>query len=196
MNRSFPLSIFLAAAVGFSSLAFAATGVQTSTPASSSSSGSMQKGKWHSMHHGHMHRGGGMHRGGMHMLDMHMLDKLDLSDTQRTSIHQMMRDSFEQARPEMQALRQKRDAFEAATPGSSAYRSAADELAGAEANVARQRVTREAALRTRIHGVLTAQQRTQLASLRAERKARMQQWRSGHPQHHSTGAPASAASSG
>jgi Spy/CpxP family protein refolding chaperone len=191
MNRSFPLSILLAAAVGFSSLAFAATGVQTSAPASPTSSGSMQKGKWHGMHHGHMRRGGGMH-----MLDMHMLGKLDLSDTQRTSIHQMMRDSFEQARPEMQALRQKRDAFEAATPGSSAYRSAADELAGAEANVARQRVTREAALRTRIHGVLTAQQRTQLASLRAERKARMQQWRSGHPQHHSTGAPASAASSG
>lgn len=191
MNRSFPLSILLAAAVGFSSLAFAATGVQTSAPASPTSSGSMQKGKWHGMHHGHMRRGGGMH-----MLDMHMLGKLDLSDTQRTSIRQMMHDSFEQARPEVQALRQKREALEAATPGSSAYRSATDELASAEANAARQRVVREATLRTRIYGVLTEQQRTQLASLRAERKARMQQWRSGHPRHHSTGAPASAASGG
>jgi Spy/CpxP family protein refolding chaperone len=196
MNRSLPLSILLAAAVGCSSLAFAATGMQTSAPASPSSSGSMQKGKWHGMHHGHMRRGGGMRHGGMHMLDMHMLGKLDLSDTQRTSIRQMMRNSFEQTRPEMQALRQKREALEAATPGSSEYRSATDELASAEANAARQRVVREATLRTRIYGVLTEQQRTQLASLRAERKARMQQWRSGHPRHHSTGAPASAASGG
>lgn len=190
MNRSFPLSMFLAAAVGFSSLAFAATGVQTSAPASSTSSGSMHKGKWHGMHHGHMRRGG------MHMLDMHMLHKLDLSDAQQTSIRQMMHDSFEQARPEMQALRQKRDALDAAMPGSSAYQSATDELASAEANAARQRVVRDAELRTRIYGVLTAQQRTQLASMRTERKARMQQWRSERPRHHSTGAPASAASGG
>lgn len=127
---------------------------------------------------------------------MRMLDKLDLSDTQRTSIHQMMHESFEQARPEMQALRQKREALEAATPGSSAYQSAADQLADAEANAARQRVARRAALRTKIYGALTPEQRTRLASLRAERKAKMQKWRSEHPRHHSTARPASATSSG
>lgn len=126
---------------------------------------------------------------------MRMLDKLNLSDTQRTSIHQMMRESFEQARPEMRALRQKREALEAATPGSSAYHNAANELADAEAHAARQRVSRRTALRAKIYGVLTSEQRTRLASLRAERKAKMQQWRSEHPRH-SSSEPAPTASSG
>ena len=184
MNRSFPLSIALAAALGCSSLAFAATGAQTSPPAAPTSSGSAQQGKWHGMHRRHGHHG-----------DMRMLDKLNLSDTQRTSIHQMMQESFGQARPEMQALRQKRDALEAATPGSSAYQSAANELADAEADAARQRVIRRAALHAKVYGVLTSEQRTQLASLRAERKAKMQQWRSGHPRHRASDEPAPAASS-
>ncbi|HJP99246.1 MAG TPA: Spy/CpxP family protein refolding chaperone [Rhodanobacteraceae bacterium] len=185
MNRSISRSMFLAAALGFSSLAFAATGTQTSNPPATTSSGPMQQGKWQGMHHRHGHHG-----------DMRMLDKLNLSDTQRANIQQMTRESFEQARPEMQALRQKREALEAAMPGSSAYRTATDELATAEANAARQRVGREAALRARIYGVLSPEQRTQLASLRAERKAKMRQWRSEHPRHPSSDAPASADSSG
>lgn len=185
MNRSFPLSIALAAALGCSSLAFAATGAQTSPPAAPTPSGSAQQGKWHGMHHRHKHHA-----------DMRMLDKLNLSDTQRTNIHQMMHESFEQARPEMQALRQKREALEAATPDSSTYQSAANELADAEANAARQRVARQAALRAKIYGVLTSEQRTQLASLRADRKAKMQQWRSEHPRHSSSDEPAPSASSG
>lgn len=184
MNRSFPLSIALATALGVSSLAFAATSPQASAPPAAASSGSMQQGKWHGMHHRHRHHG-----------DMRMLDKLNLSDAQRNSIRQMTRESFEQARPEMQALRQKREALEAATPGSSAYQTATNELATAEANAARERVGREAALRTRIYGVLSPEQRTRLASLRAAREAKMQQWRSEH-RRHSSGAPAPAASSG
>jgi len=185
MNRSFPLSIALAAALGCSSLAFAATGAQSSPAAAPASSGSAQQGKWHGMRQRHKHHG-----------DMRMLDELGLSDAQRTSIHQMMQESFGQARPEMQALRQKREALDAATPGSSAYQSAANELADAEANAARQRVARRAALRAKIYGVLTSEQRTQLASLRADRKAKMQQWRSEHPRHPSSDQPAPAASSG
>jgi len=184
MNRSLPLSIALAAALGCSSLAFAATGAQTSPPAAATSSGPMQQGKWHGMHHRHEHDG-----------EMRMLDQLGLSDTQRTSIHQMIHESFQQARPEMQALRQKREALDAATPGSSAYQSAASELADAEANAARQRVARQAALRAKIYGVLTPEQRTHLASLRADRKTKMQQWRSEHPRHPSSDQPAPATSS-
>ncbi len=184
MNRSLPRSILLAAAVGCSSLALAATAAQTSPPATPMSSGSMQKGDRHPMHHRHERHG-----------EMRMLDKLGLSATQRADIRRMMQESFEQARPEMQVLRQKREAWEAATPGSSAYQRAADELAAAEANAARQRVVRQAALRARIHGVLTAQQRTRLASLRAQHRERMQQWRRGHPRH-SSDVPASADSSG
>jgi Spy/CpxP family protein refolding chaperone len=141
----------------------------------------MQHGKWHGMHHRMHHRRG-----------MGILDKLDLTSTQRDNIRQMMHQSFEQARPEMQALRGKRQAFAAATPGSSDYRTATSALAAAEANAARGRVTREAALRTRIYDSLTPAQRTKLAKLRADHRARMQQWKSKHMHHHM--APASASS--
>lgn len=182
MKRSFPLSLFLAATVACSPLAFAASGPQAANPATPATSAPMQHARWHGMGHRHGHHGA-----------MRMLDELGLSDAQRTSIQQMMHESFEQARPEMQALRQKRMAWEAATPGSSAYQRAVDDLAAAEANAARQRVVRHAALRTRIYGVLTPQQRTRLASMRAEHETRMQQWRSDHGKH--SPAPASAGSS-
>lgn len=178
MSKSLHVSISLAAAIAFSSLAFAATGAQTDTTTPPSSAVPMQHGKWHGMHH---------RRG------MGVLDKLDLTDTQRDNIRQMMHQSFTQARPEMQALREKREAFAAATPGSSDYQAAANELATAEANAARERITREAALRTKVYGTLTAKQRTELAKLRTEHKARMRQWKSEHM--HRSGMPPAPASS-
>lgn len=178
MSKPLCVSLSLVAAIGFSSLAFAATGAQTAAPPPPSSA-SMQHGHWHRrMHHRH---------------GMGVLDKLDLSDTQRTNIRQMMRQSFEQSRPEMKALRQKREAFAASAPGSSGYQAAARELATAEANAARDRVMQRAALRSRIYAELTPGQRTELAKLRAQHKAQMQ-WRTEHMQHHRTAAPASASS--
>jgi Spy/CpxP family protein refolding chaperone len=181
MSKSLYVSTCLAAAIGFSSLAFAAIPAQTGPTTPPSSAVPMQHGKWHGMHH---------HRG------MGVLDKLDLTDTQRANIRQMMHHSFEQARPEMQALRKQREAFAATTPGSSDYQSAAGNLATAEANAARERVTREAALRSKIYDTLTVKQRADLAKLRSERKTQMQQWRTQHMHHHSGTAPASASSAG
>lgn len=124
---------------------------------------------------------------------MGVLDQLDLTATQKTAIQQMMRQSFEQARPEMQSLMQKRQAFQSATPGTSAYQSATTALASAESTAASQRVTREAALRTNIYNELTSAQRTKLASLEAQQKQRMQEMRARRMQQRST-APASSAS--
>ena len=174
MSKSFLRSAVLAAALACSSFAFAAT------PPSAASTGAAMS-HWH-MHHMHHGRHG-----------MSMLDQLSLTDSQRTSVHQLMRQSFQEARPAMQTLRQKRMAFENATPGSAEFQTAANALAQAESSAAHARVLHQAELYTKIYDLLTPAQRTQLASLRARHEAKMKQWRESRMQRHSTNAPASSA---
>lgn len=109
-----------------------------------------------------------------------IFDQLDLTEAQRTSVKQLMKQNFEQARPEMQALGQKRMAFENATPGSSNYQSIANDLAQAESNAAHAQVLRQANLRTKIYDLLTPTQRTKLASIRAQNQEKMREWRAAH----------------
>lgn len=181
MHKPLFRSALLATALACSSLAFAAAPPSAGTAAT----GMSQPAK---------HRGG-HHMNGHHMNGHHMklLDQLNLSDTQRTSVHQLFQQNFEQARPEMQTLRQKRMAFDNATPGSSAYQSAANDLAQAESNAAHAQVLRQAELHTRIYNLLTPEQRTRYANLRAQHQAKMKQWRESHMQKRSGNAPASSA---
>lgn len=172
MRKSILHSTLLAAALACSSFAFAAA------PPSAASTGAATS-------HWHMQR---MHHG-KHA--MGMLDQLNLTDSQRASVHQLMRQSFQDARPAMQTLRQKRMAFENATPGSAEFQTAASALAEAESSAAHARVLHQAELRTRIYNLLTPAQRTQLESLRTQHEAKMKQWRESHMQRHSTNAPAS-----
>lgn len=123
---------------------------------------------WHGHH--------GMAMGG------HMYAKLGLSDAQRTQIKEMRRQSFTQAKPQMQALRQAREAFASATPGTAAYQTAASNMAEAEADAARTRATSRADLRAQIYQVLTPAQRSQLASLQAQRQARIERWKASRQQ--------------
>ncbi|TAN04271.1 MAG: periplasmic heavy metal sensor [Rhodanobacteraceae bacterium] len=118
---------------------------------------------WHGHH--------GMAMGG------HLYDKLGLSDAQRAQIKQITQQDFAQAKPQMQNLRQARQAYESATPGSADYQTAASNLAEAEADAARTRATNRAGLRAQIYQLLTPTQRTQLADIKAQRVARMQQWK-------------------
>ena len=171
MHKPFLRSAVLAAALACASLTFAAA----APPAGTASTGMSQSAK---------------HRGGHHMK---LFDQLNLSETQRTSVRQLFRQNFEQARPEMQALRQKRTAFDNATPGSAAYQDAANDLAQAESNAAHAQVLRQAALRTRIYDLLTPEQRTQYATLRAQHRTKMKQWRESHMQKRSGPAPATSA---
>lgn len=111
-----------------------------------------------------------------------LFDQLGLTDSQRSSVRQLMQQTFQQARPEMQSLRQKRMAFENATPGTSQYQSAANDLAQAESSGAHAQVLRQADLRTKIYNLLTAEQRTKLASLvKQQRQQEMQQQRAAAP---------------
>lgn len=177
LNKPLALSFALATALACSPLAFAATAPAAGTSA--------QTTRMHSMHKG-MHQG---MRGGHH--GMGILRQLDLTDAQRTSVHQLMQQNFEQARPKMEAVRSKRQAFENTTPGSANYQATANDLAQAEATAIHARVLREATLRSKIYGLLTPAQRTKLASIRTQREARMQQRREAWTQHHA--APAASA---
>ena len=162
MRKTCLLSAALVAVLGCAPMAFAQ---QTDA----SQTGAPQTGHaWHGHH--------GMAMGG------HLYEQLNLSDAQRTQIKQLMQQNFAQAKPQMQALRQARQAFEAAAPGTADYQTAASNLAEAEADAARTRTTHRANLRAQIYQLLTPEQRTQLASLQAERKAQRQQWRQSHMQ--------------
>ena len=110
-----------------------------------------------------------------------LFSQLGLTDAQRSSVRQLMQQNFQQARPEMQALQQKRLAFDNATPGTSQFQSAANDLAQAESTTARAQVLRQADLRTKVYNLLTAEQRTKLASLIQQRQQEMQQRRTAAP---------------
>ena len=154
--RKILLSIIAAAAIGGSSLALASAG------------GGFGHDGWH---HGHG------------MAAMHELGKLNLSDAQRDNIKQLSKQSFQQLKPQMETLRQQRRAFESMEPTASGYQTAADNLATTEAGLTRARVLAEASLRAQVYNVLTPAQRSQLATMRAQHEARMQQWKDFQAQH-------------
>lgn len=178
MRKTYLLSAVIVAVLGCAPLAF---GQQTDA----SQTGAPQPASSQTGHAWHGHHG--MAMGG------HMYDQLNLSDTQRAQIKQLTEQNFAQAKPQMQALRQARKAFEAAAPGSADYQTAASNLAEAEADAARTRTTNRANLRAQIYQLLTPEQRTQLASLQADRKAQRQQWRESHMQGGDAAAPDSSA---
>ncbi len=151
------ISIIAAAAIGGSSLALASAG----------SAGFGHDG-WHRQHG---------------MMAMHELGKLNLTDSQRDNIKQLSKQGFEQLKPQMETLHQQREAFETMEPTASGYQTAANNLATAEANMVRARVLQEASLRAQIYNVLTPAQRSQLATIRAQHEARMQQWKDFQAQH-------------
>lgn len=151
-------STLLAAALACSSLAFAAAPQQTAP-----SSGTAAAPRAHQQR------------------QPNLFDQLGLTDSQRSNVRKLMQENFQQARPEMQALRQKREAFDNATPGTSPFQSAATNLAQAESSAAHDQVLRQADLRTKIYNLLTSEQRTKLASLVKQRQQEMQQRRATAP---------------
>ncbi|MGH8460451.1 MAG: Spy/CpxP family protein refolding chaperone [Stenotrophobium sp.] len=114
------------------------------------------------------------------------LHHLNLNDSQKADIKQLVKTSFEQMRPRMKAARQQRQAFEALSPDSPDYSAAAQALAQTEASAASARVLQLTALKQQIYQRLTAAQKQQLAAMQtadqALRQARMQQWKADHPQ--------------
>jgi periplasmic protein CpxP/Spy len=161
MRKTMTLSLILAAALGCSALALAQGG-----PAGG-------PGGFHG------HHGGGFELRG-----------LNLTDTQKASVKQIVQASFTQLKPQFQAVRQQREAFEALAPNSSGYQAAAASLAQAEANLTSARITARAAVTAQIYStVLTSAQQTQYTANKAAAVARHQQWeqfKAAHPVSSST----------
>lgn len=160
MRKHISLGLVLASALAATTLAVAAPSGQNSAPDSSSSH------DWH--HHGH--RGGhGDHGMG--------LDKLNLTDTQKASVKQIMHGSFSQNKSQRDALRQQRDSFHSMTPDQVGYQAAATRLAQAEGDAMQQRVLQRATTEAKIYAVLTPTQKAQLATMKTERETRKAQWK-------------------
>lgn len=125
---------------------------------------------------------GGFHGGHGHGA-FEAYSKLNLTDAQKASIKQIMQTAFSQGKAQRQALRQQREAFEQMAPNASGYQAAATALAQAEGAATTARVQQRAAVRAQIYAILTPAQQAQLATLKAQREARREQWQQFKAQH-------------
>lgn len=155
--------------------AMALTGVAFAAGAGGAQRGHGDHGQSHGYHHGHQMG----------------LEKLDLTDAQRASVKDIVSKSRMQNKGQRDALRQQRDAFESMTPDDVGYLAAAGRLAEAEGNAARLRVQQKANLAAQVYAVLTPTQKSKMATIRTQKQARREQWKSFKAQHPT---PASSAS--
>jgi Spy/CpxP family protein refolding chaperone len=140
---------------------------------------------WHHgpHHHGHHRHHGWGHRGGWGGGDwghgggpglMGSFRELGLSDAQREQIHTIlsaqMKDKPPGERDEMAAL---------ANPGDPGYAAAVQ----AAKTRAAERIQHMSDLQLELYNVLTPQQKTQFASMLAEKKARWDRWAAEHKDH-------------
>ncbi|MHB1058789.1 MAG: Spy/CpxP family protein refolding chaperone [Rhodanobacter sp.] len=167
MRKNITLGLVLASAMALATLAVAAPADQGAGP----------------RHGGHSHR---------HGHDMG-LGKLDLTDAQRASIKQIVHSSFAQNKTQRQALRQQRQAFASMTPDQVGYQAAAARLAQAEGDATRVRVQQKANVRAQIYAVLTPAQKAQMATMRAQKQARREQWKQFRAEHPASSQTAPAA---
>lgn len=118
--------------------------------------------------------------GGAQMMVLH---QLDLNDSQRASIKQILDNRRELDKSDQQALSRQRDAFEAMAPNSAGYAAAAASLASSESQAMQKRVMEMADMRAQIYAVLTPAQQSQVSTLTAQALARRQQWQQFEQQH-------------
>jgi Spy/CpxP family protein refolding chaperone len=155
MRKNISLALVLASAVALAPFAIA----------------SAQDGGPHGGFHGHGHGA------------FEAYSKLNLTDAQKASIKQIMQTAFSQGKTQRQALRQQREAFEQMAPNASGYQAAATALAQAEGAATTARVQQRAAIRAQVYAILTPAQQAQLATIKAQREARREQWQQFKAQH-------------
>ncbi|MEP7186916.1 MAG: Spy/CpxP family protein refolding chaperone [Rhodanobacter sp.] len=159
MRKNLTVGLILSAAMAFGSVAIAAN---------------------HGGHEGDRGGSHGHHRGHGHEM---AFKKLDLTDTQRASIKQIVHNGFAQNKSQRQALRQQREAFRSITPDQVGYQTAATRLAQAEGQATQLRVQQKATVRAQIYAVLTPAQKAKMATMRASQQARREQWKTFKAQH-------------
>lgn len=102
----------------------------------------------------------GPHAGGPFL---QALRSLDLSEAQRSSVRTAIQASVDAERSQHAATRELRHKVMIATPDSAGYGALVNQLAEAEANAARDRVQKAAALKGELYAMLTAPQKAKLA---------------------------------
>jgi len=141
-------------------VALAMTGVaggvyaQTTSSSTGTAASSPTGGHWHH------------HRGGMLM---HSLHQLNLTDAQKQSVHSIMANARAQAQAQRQSSTGTSNFAALSNPGDPNHAAALQEMQTRMA----ARIQAKDALQTQIYGVLTADQKTQLASIIAARQAKM-----------------------
>lgn len=107
------------------------------------------------------HPDGPRHGGGSFM---HELKSLDLSDAQRSSVRDAVKAQRQSADDERVAMHQLHRKVDMATPDSAGYSGLVNQLADAQANEARDRVQKQAVLKSQVFAMLTPAQKTALAA--------------------------------
>ena len=146
MNKSLIASAVLALTAAVSTTAAQA---QTTTPAPAATAAPA----W--PHHGYGHG---------HSPFMGALKQLDLSDTQKASIHQIFETQHATAKAEHAGFRQQQLAFASLDPAASDYQQQVNSYADQAAAKARQRTQDMAQLKAQVIAVLTPAQKTQFLS--------------------------------
>lgn len=163
MRKNLTLGLILTSAMALTSVAMAAG------PAGHQRGHEGGHGHWRGDRHGHGH-------------DM-AFKKLDLTDAQRASIKQIVHNSMASYKDQRTALRQQREAFRSMTPDQVGYQAAAAKLAQAEGQATELRVQQKANVRAQMFAVLTPTQKAKMATMRAQKQARREQWKTFKAQH-------------
>ena len=163
MRKHLTFGLILASAMALTTAAFAAS------PDGHQGGPDGHHGQHHGQRHGHGDRMG--------------LAKLNLTDAQRARVETIAGNSRSQNKGQFEALRQQRDAFRSMTPDQVGYQAAAARLAQAEGSATQARVQQKANVAAQIYAVLTPTQKAQMTTMRTQRQARREQWKSFKAEH-------------
>jgi Spy/CpxP family protein refolding chaperone len=163
----------LTAAAGIS-IAIAADVAAPAAPAAPTAPG--PHGGWH--HH--------RHHGGM------MLSKLNLTPEQQASVKTIMANAGPQMKSIFQEMHANSQKLHATQPTDANYPAVVAQVTQANGSLHSQMITQREAVRAQIYKILTPEQRTQLAALRAQMKANIQARRAAWAAKRGAAAPATA----
>src|ERR1043165_1389362 len=117
--------------------------------------------------------------GMMRRMGAPLFSQLQLSDTQRSQIHDIFTNNRDTIRPLMQQLREKQTALRQSSEGNfdeAAVRAQAQDIA----SIQTQLIVERAHIRSQVLGLLTDEQKARLSELRAERMQQFREWRRQH----------------
>ena len=154
------------------SIATAADEPTTAAPAAPAAPGP------HGWHH---HHGAG-----------HLLSKLNLSAEQKASIKTIMANAGPQMKSIGQEMRANSQKLHATQPTDANYAAVVSQVTQANGSLHSQMITQRESVRAQIYKILTPEQRTQLVTLQAQMKAKMQARHAAWAAQHGAAAPATA----